>query len=207
MLTREALQVPRAPKQLSLYLAEVFTSIRRNTSARHAAQSRKGLYKQLIEELWPISWYFERKYYDTSFRLKLKLGNQPFDAEIIDDRNQLVEQIEISWPINGRRHAGIVEELNRKGYGGFETYEDPLEKIREVFEFTITGAHKKAVRDYRSEMQSTLALIVDLSPYYDRENDAHQYELERLTAALSEITYRVNNVVLLVANTRKVMML
>jgi len=139
--------------------------------------------------LWPLSWYFERRYCGTSFRLKLELGNQPFDAKILNVKDETVECVEVTWPIDGQKHAAIVGQLKRKGYGGFEAYENPLEKIREVSDFTILGARKKSTRDYRSDAYSTLALIVDLVPYYNPEEYSHRRELAWLVDELSKINW------------------
>lgn len=205
MVTEEDLEKPRTAKELSSYLEKLFAAIRRDQSARQSARARKGLYKPLIEELWPISWYFASKYAGSLFRLKLELGNQGFDAVVLDESATPVEWIEASWPIDGHKHAETVRLLNERGHGPVEVYNNPINKLKEVFQFTLAGAQKKAVRDYHFEGHSTLALVVDLLPYYHADDPAHRYEVDQLVEKLSQLEYRVSDVVLLLAHSREVL--
>lgn len=204
MITEEELQTPRTANELSSYLNKLFAAIKEDQAARQAARARRGLYKPLIEELWPISWYFQRKYADHHFRLKLELGNQGFDAVILDEQSSPVEWVEASWPIDGHKHAQIVRLLNERGYGPSEVYDDPTEKLREVFRLTVAGAQKKAVRDYRFDGHSTLVLVTDLAPYYHEDDPEHHREIDGLVEQLSRLEYRVADVVLLLAHSGEV---
>ncbi|MFZ5564094.1 MAG: hypothetical protein ACOZBW_08565 [Thermodesulfobacteriota bacterium] len=204
MITKEELQTPRTVEELSIYLDELFAEIREDQAARQAARAGKGLYKPLMEELWPISWYFTRKYAGSFFRLKLELGNQGFDAVVLDEHACPVEWVEVSWPMDGHKHAGIVRLLNERGRGPIEVYDNPIEKLREVFEFTIAGAQKKAIRDYNFKRPSTLALVVDLLPYYRADVPEHHRAVMQLIKRLSQLEYRVSKVVLLLAHSQEV---
>ena len=204
LVTEKDLEKPRTAKELTSYLEELFAAIQENQSERQSARTRKGLYKPLMEELWPISWYFTRKYASSAFRLKLELGNQGFDAVVFDEAGAPVERIEVTWPIDGHKHFEAMRLLNERGYGLVEIYDDPLDKLKDVIELTLAGAQKKAVREYRFEGHSTLALVVDVSLYYHPDDPTHCNEINRLVNKLSQLKYHVDNVVLLLAHSREI---
>lgn len=206
-MTKENLQRPRTAKELREFLDQTFEAIRQDKNARNSARARKGLYKPLIEELWPLSWYFENKYRDhPDYRLKLQLGNQGFDAIVLDEQGEEIERMEATWPIDGHKHAETVRLLNEKGHAPSEVYNDPLVKLREVFEHTLRGAKKKAIRDYKMiKGHSSLVLVVDPVPYYHPEISEHRSEVERFVTDLSAIEYQVDEVVLLLPSSREVM--
>src|SRR5438094_7640286 len=140
MVTEEDLQRPRTTRELQGFLHQTFAAIGADPEARKAARARKGLYKKLIEELWPLSWYFAAKYADTDCKLMLRVGNQGFDAVVLGTEGTPVEWMEVCWPIDGQKHAAVVRLLNERGYGPVEVYDAHLEKLREVFVRTVKGA-------------------------------------------------------------------
>lgn len=206
MITREELQRPRTVGELRDFLNGTFAAIKADPAACSVARERKGLYKPLIEELWPLSWYFAAKYAGTDCKLMLKVGNQGFDAVVMQGEDS-VEWMEVCWPIDGQRRAEVVRLLNERGHGPIEVYDNPLERLREVFARTIAGAQKKAVRDYRAEGHSSLALVVDLLPYYHADIPAHREEVRALAAELGDLQYKVEQVALLLSPSQEVIMI
>src|SRR3989344_2833524 len=205
IVTQENLQQPRTVEELREFLVKTFNTIRQDKSARKNARARKGLYKRLIEELWPLSWYFEKKYSGSGYRIQHQLGNQGFDAIVLDEHGAEVERLEVSWPIDGHKHAETVRLLNERGHGPSEIYDDPREKLRELFKYTLDGAKKKAIRDYKTiKGRSSLVLVVDPVPYYHPEIPEHQEEVEELVADLSIIQYRVDEVFLVFPSLQEV---
>lgn len=205
ILTQAELERPRTTKELREFLDQTFDAIRQDKNARKNARARKGLYKRLIEELWPLSWYFQNKYPDPGYRLKLQLGNQGFDAVVLDDQDTEIERMEASWPIDGNKHVATVRLLNETGCGPSEIYDDHLYKLRQVFQQTIGGAKKKAVRNYTVKGHSSLVIIVDPFPYYHADIPEHRAEVEGLVKHLSNIEYLVDEVVVLLSPTWEVM--
>jgi hypothetical protein len=205
IVTKENIQCSRTARELREFLDHTFDAVRQDKSARENARSRKGLYKRLIEELWPLSLYFEKKYGGSDCRLKLQIGNQGFDALVLDEQGAEIERIEVSWPIDGHKHAETVRLLNERGHGPFEIYKDPCEKLRELFQRTLEGAKKKAVRDYKTvKGRSSLVLVVDPIPYYHPEIYEHRMEVDKLVTELSTINYQVDDVILLFPSSKEV---
>jgi hypothetical protein len=203
IFTQEDLQLPRSVSELNEFLAMIFEKIQLDNEVKKMARERRGLYKPLIEELWPLSNYFRKTYFEEGYRLAPQIGNQGFDAIIRDAQGTQVEQIEVSWPIDGHKHAEVVRLLNEKGRGPIEVF-DPLQKLEELFRLVLSGAQKKAARDYKTQGLSSLVLVVSLFPYFFQDIPEHQMAFKNFVRNLSGIKYQVDKVVLLISTSWEV---
>ncbi len=89
---------------------------------------RKGLVKEIVDELLPLVKYAKHQYNDPNVFLKFYPGSsQSFDAEFINNNNEVIERVEVTMAINGQNrriqseyfikysHAPIFEAPNYSG--------------------------------------------------------------------------------------------
>lgn len=62
MLSVEDLQIKRSPEELSEFVQSTFEGIRADKNVRKTARLRKSPFKELIEEIYPLSVFCVQKY-------------------------------------------------------------------------------------------------------------------------------------------------
>ena len=110
-VTQTELTTERTPGELNDWVARKFQEIAQREGGKKAVRMRKGLCKQLVEEVYPLSIF-------ASFRFKISqhvtlqpiIGNQKYDALIIDRscNPPLMSKLEIT-----QAHVGESEYLRR----------------------------------------------------------------------------------------------
>lgn len=93
MLTKEIIEKPRTPSALCDFISSVKAEVERNASERPAAHLKRGLYKQFVDELIPLS-VFCKEHYRDDVRVQLLCGSQPFDAVVKDINGREIEKME-----------------------------------------------------------------------------------------------------------------
>ena len=198
MITKEVLETKRSPKDLRAFVQKTFDSIQSNPGERKIARLKKSYYKELIEEIYPFSIFCELKYSDAQVLCQPIIGSQGYDAIIENINGELVENIELSWPIDGQKDHFEALELNEKGHTKLEIRDVNDSSPREqAVERILVKAKNKALKDYSTSQGSSLIFILDIAPYFGMKRIEHPKELEILKQKLKEISYKAKNVYLL----------
>lgn len=198
MITTDELQVKRTPKQLSDFIESTFESIRSDAATRQIARLRKPPYKELIEEVYPLSVFCGLKYHDGSVLCYPIIGNQGYDAKIESETGELLEIIELTWPIDGQKAHYQAVQLNENGNTELEIRDvNDNTQRNEIIERIIETANKKALKDYQEPEGSSLVFILDIAPYFGMHEIENKEELNELTQKLKAIEYKVKSVYLL----------
>lgn len=198
MITKQDLEEKRTPAGLSKFVESTFDSIRSVEEKKHAARRRKQPYKELIEEIYPLSIFCKLKYKDTNVLCAPVIGSQGFDAIIESECGDLIENIELTWPIDGQKAHTSSEQLNKYGITDVEVWGvDDSRPRDEIIERIINAAKKKSIKDYSTESGSSIVFIVDVAPYFGMQEIEHKDDIDTLVRRLGEIEYKANNAYLL----------
>ena len=197
MITSADLQVKRTPDELNKFVSTTFEYIRADDNVKKVARQRKPPFKELIEEVYPLSVFCNLKYHGASVKCCPVIGNQGYDAKIESDTGELIENIEFTWPIDGQKvHKAL--QLNDQGRTDTEVWDvnDSSPRLK-IIERVIQTANKKALKDYDVPEGSSLVFILDISPYFGMHKIEHTKDIDTLQQQLKEIEYKVKYVYLL----------
>lgn len=198
IIDREDFTVKRKPRELKTYVEYHKNTIYSDKKIRRIARIAKDPYKTFREELMPFSYFCSLLYGDRQdVCCYLASGTPGYDAIIEDGENK--HFVEITWPIDSNKHPKITKALNKRGfYDDKKIYnynDDSI--VLPVFDDIIDVAEKKSLKDYRDGSGSTLLFVYEDNILWgDIPNRLESHR--RLISRLSQITYKVNNVCLLV---------
>ena len=198
MISVDDLQEKRSPEELDEFVRSTFDAIRADDDIRKTARLRKPPFKELIEEIYPLSIFCNVKYKGRNVNCRPVIGNQGFDARIETRDGELVEIVEVTWPIDGQSMRTQVLQLNEKGHTDTEVWDINDNKNRqEIIKRVIEVANKKSIKDYNESEGSSLVFVVDIAPYFGMAEIEHPEDIVELKGELAEIDYRVKEVYLL----------
>ena len=198
MVTKDALQTKRTPSELRDFVESTFDSIRSDPETRKIARLRRPPFKELIEEVYPLSVFCDLKYHDSSIQCCPIIGNQGYDATIESDNGDLLEIVELTWPIDGQKAHYQAVQLNDNGHTELEIRDvNDNTQRNAIIEIIIETASKKALKDYQEQAGSSLVFILNIAPYFGMHKIENKDDIAILTDKLKEIEYKVQSVYLL----------
>jgi hypothetical protein len=197
MVTMEDLQRPRTADELKQYVTQLFEAIRQDEEIVKIARLRRGLYKRLIEEIYPFSIYCYWRFKDRDDLCEIMIGNQGYDGIIRNPSSGEREYVEITWPIDGHKAIATARLLNEKGHTDIEIRDviDDSER-QSIINRVIKKAREKALKDYTSQNNSSLIILVDIYPHFRLDFPQHQQEMANLVEQLRGIPFKVKSVYL-----------
>jgi len=198
MITKEDLQIKRTPEDLYNFIKDTLGKIRLNKEVKRIARLRRSPYKELIEEVYPLSVFCKLKYKDSSVFCQPIIGNQGYDAIVESDDGELIEIVEISWPIDGQKAHYQAVQLNEKGYTKLEIWDvNDATQRNQIINHIVEKAMEKAHKDYFTQKGSSLVFVLDITPYFGVSKIEYEDDIETLKQQLKEINYKVDKVYLL----------
>jgi hypothetical protein len=117
-LSAEVITKRRTPRELKEWVSTVFDRYRESDEAKAHLRDKKGLCKQLVEEVWPLALLAKQFFGDTDkVFCQPVLGNQNYDALIEDGRCEAPIQIKVEFTIaiDGYDEHLRMEVLNERG--------------------------------------------------------------------------------------------
>lgn len=145
-LTPEDIQSPRSPRELHDFVESIRERSKTDPQLRKAGHLRKGFLKEYFDEIVPLS-RCATAIYPGTVKIRPVLGNQGYDAEVYDEKGELIERVEIANPIDGQEVAQTGRELAARGYGGIKV-EDAGDDIERLIPIIADTARKKSKIDY-----------------------------------------------------------
>lgn len=198
MITSADLQIKRTPDELKRFVSTTFDSIKADDETKKVARQKKPPFKELIEEVYPLSIFCNIKYHGASVNCCPVIGNQGYDAKIETPSGDLIEIIELTWPIDGQKAHSQAVQLNENGHTDTEVRDVNDNSGRElIIERVLQTANKKALKDYDVPEGSSLVFILDIAPYFGMHTIEHQKDIDSLQQELQGIEYKVQSVYLL----------
>lgn len=171
--------------------------VRANPEEFAFGMTRKGLYKEFLDEIGPLSQYAVKAYPPT-YAIQPVLGNQRYDAIVYNDSGTKVDRLELTWPRDGAEAAIDARLVSKRGFGRAKVGK-PGDDIDALLPQVLKTCRDKAQKDYGD---CTLVIILDvLSPFPGFEG-AHEKKLQTMVSAISDIKFKAKRVVLFVLPNR-----
>ena len=130
-LTESELQRPRPARELYEWVQRIHGEFGETAEGRSALRRRSAPFlKEFLEEIWPLAgyaWLFFREARDVRFQPVI--GNQSYDALLVDDSGSTLCRFEITQALHGE--AGYQDRLRREHleqYGHAPLAGPPLER-------------------------------------------------------------------------------
>lgn len=193
MITPSEIELPRSPSALRNFVIQFREDVESNDSERHRGILKKGLYKQFLDEIVPLS-LFVIKEYPEDFKVQPILGNQGYDALVFDGSGKEVDRIEITTPQDGAEKAIDARKVVNQGYGKMYMGK-PGHDFEALFPHVLATCQRKAQKDY-----GDCTLVVAISPNPPSQSFEALYEdqIAALVCQMAQINFKAKRVFLLV---------
>jgi hypothetical protein len=196
ILTQSDMEVPRTPSSPAAWYYMKREVIHSNEDEVKKARLRQGLYKEFVQEIYPLVLDSQWRFPHDDVLCQLKIANQGYDATMSPvDQLGHVHTVEVTWPQDVKDHKVVAELINCHGFHGqigdeSEHYnQDNLPRVP-------GGARHKSLNDYRSPGGSALLSALDTicSPLKESECIA---QIRSLSRQLEGLPFRVDSVYLI----------
>ena len=192
MVTVSELEHRRSPGELREFVDFVNKSVRADESERHRGILKRGLYKEFLDEIVPLSHFCELAYPE-SYKIQWVHGNQGYDALVFNEAGQEVDRVEITTPHDGSAKAQDAQRIVTRGHGKFDIG-TPGDLFVPLLPHVLSVCRKKALKDY-SDCTLVIA-IKPLSPYQSFDSD-YEKTLKTLVGEMAQIPLRAKRIFLL----------
>ena len=193
MITSSEIELFRSPSDLREFVNKLKQAVQADESERHRGIQKKGLYKEFLDELIPLSCFALLAYPD-NYKVQLVLGNQGYDAKVFDETGKEVDRIEITIPHNGAAEAKDARLIVDRGYGQIDIG-DPGADFAAKFQYVRDTCRKKAQKDYGSY---TLVVAIDPMPPFQSFELQYEQKIKELVSEMAQIKFNAKRVFLLV---------
>lgn len=189
MITKEQIEKQRTPKELREFVIDYIQSVKNNKNERHKAFSKKGAYKEFIDELIPLSVFSDIYYPLNDVNISLIMGNQSYDA-IAKKNNEIIDKIEITTPHDGLKNATLYKQVVMQGHSDSDFYK-PGDDLKRLIPHIINTCHKKAEKNY---LECLLVISIDyLTPYPEHEY-LYLSIINKIKSEINMIDFNAKNV-------------
>lgn len=193
MLTPSDIEQPRSPRALREFVLALKDAVRADDNERHRGMLKKDMYKEFLDEIVPLSCFAVLKYQE-SCRILPVLGNQGFDAVVIDESGREIDRIEMTCPGDGAEKARDARLTVKRGYGTIHMGK-PGDDFDALIPRVLDTCRRKAMRDYTD---CTLVVAIEpLSPFAGFES-RYEAQISALAHDLGLIEFKAKRVFLLV---------
>lgn len=201
MITSLELEQRRSPAALREFVVRLKEAVNADEHERHCGHLKKGLYKQFLDEIIPLS-RFAILAYPENYEVRPVLGNQGYDALVFDELGKEVDRIEITTPHDGATEAIDAKLVVSQGIGLVSVYNSG-DEIKVLFPHVIKTCLKKAHINYSD---CTLVVTISPSPPFDSISYLKQYDMQinKLASEMSGIRFKAKRVFLFVLPDRLV---
>jgi hypothetical protein len=192
MIAAHEIEQVRTPRGLRQFVQRRSVKISRVPNESRKAMEKKGIYKVFLDEIIPLSVFALRVYPENS-RVKPVLGNQGYDALILNESGTEVDRIELAFPQDGSAKAKDARDVRRVGYSGLHIY-DPGGNVAELVPRILQTCERKARNDYSD---CTLVVIVDFVPPFAAHRHLYDMAIAELASRVKRIRFRAKRLFLL----------
>lgn len=199
MITPSEMEQRRSPRGLREFVVRFKDAVQADEPERHRGIQKKGLYKEFLDELVPLSCFAVCAYPET-YEVELVLGNQQYDAVVFSETGEEVDRIQITTPHDGTAAAIDAKRVVGQGYGQIHVG-NPGEDFDALFPHVLATCRRKAQNDY-----SDCTLVVAIAPMLPFQSFGARYEeqIEALVSEMKKIEFKAKRVFLLVLPDRVV---
>lgn len=192
-LSAADLETARTSAELRAFVEHVRTSVRANRSEFKLGMAKHGYYKEFLDEVEPLC-NFAEVAYPVDYMFKPVLGNQGFDAIVLDAQGNEVEKIEFAKPHDGAVAAANARQVVARGYSDTQVC-DHTEVLNEFIPIFEATSKAKSLKDY-SDVTVVFALAAP--PALAGGEAVFERQVERLKGIIAANKFKAKRVFLYV---------
>jgi hypothetical protein len=193
MITLEQAETARTPEELRRFVAEVRAQVEANPAELQVAREKKGIYKTFVDEIIPLAQAADYLC-GPEDRLQPVLGNQGYDAIVLDKHGSSKGKVEIGKPYDGKAVADDVKLLKQRGFGKVRV-RDLGVGLLEIAARIVHTAKDKSIKDYSD---CTLMIVGAVLPPMEIERKLLSDSADDPANELRTITYKAKKVIFVV---------
>jgi hypothetical protein len=197
LISEVEVQKRRSPRELREFAESVRVAVCADTSEFELGMTKKGLYKEFLDEVLPLS-YFAELHYPETYTVQPVLGNQGYDAIVYDDTGVEYDRVEMTKPHDGK-YASEDAKLVVKRHFGRMKVGDPADDFDVLLPIVVSTCENKALKDYSD---CNLVVIVSPHPPLDGYEDRYEKQLQKKRKRLSKIKFNAKRVFLFIPPNR-----
>ncbi len=133
LLTKAEIETPRTPAELRAFVEQIRASVRANRAEFELGMAKRGYYKEFLDEVVPLC-NFAEVAYPANYKVLPVLGNQGFDAIVLDAGGNEVDKVEFAKPHDGAATASNACQVVARGYSDMQVC-DCTEVLNEFIPF------------------------------------------------------------------------
>ena len=199
MIKKEDIETERSISEFRNFVTTLKSKVSNCKEERHKGILKKGLYKEFLDEIAPLS-LFCTKHYPDNYRITPIIGNQGYDAIVKDIYGNIVDYLEITSPCDGFKEAKNSKLVAERGFGEIEI-NDLGDSLKDLFPFIINSCKKKATKDYSN---CCLIINIDFSPYFEEGMLTYKPLIIKLEEEIQKIKFKAKKVYLFIAPLNKI---
>ncbi len=159
--------------------------------------SKQGCYKEFLDEVEPLC-NFAEVAYPADYKVKPVLGNQGFDAIVLNAQGKEVEKVEFAKPHDGAVAAENARQVVARGYSDVQVC-DHTEVLNEFVPFFEATSKAKSLKDYSGV---TVVFVLAAPPALAGEEAVFGRQVERLKGIIAANKFKAKRVFLYVPHGR-----
>lgn len=188
-LSAADLETPRTPAELRAFVEHVRASVRANRTEFELGMAKHGYYKEFLDEVEPLCCFAEVAY-PADYKVQPVLGNQGFDAIILDAQGNEVEKVEFAKPHDGAAAAANAHQVVARGYSDMQIC-DHTEVLNEFIPFFTATSKAKSLKDYSGV---TVVFALAAPPALAGVEAVFEQQVERLKNIIAANKFKAKRV-------------
>ncbi|MET3684421.1 hypothetical protein ABID56_002558 [Alkalibacillus flavidus] len=185
----------RTAQEMRLYFEEKMKEINDSEELRKIVRLKQGKVKEFVEEFYPLTLFSQSKYFGLNSRGKVVLGNQGYDASIIQ-QDGTEKKLEITSYIDGEWEHKDAIRLNERGYGDmrFNDVKSLKERALDNLEKVLANIRNKSLKDYRGV---SLLFVINTYDFFEAYNNDSQQFIDKLISEIKNFDFKAERVYLI----------
>jgi hypothetical protein len=196
------IEVFRTPEEMKLYFESKVNIIKNDVEYSSLARLKKGLFKEFLEEFYPLYCFSQSRFCFENSKLKIVIGNQGYDAIIINP-DGTETRLEFTSYIDGKFEFEDAKLLNSRGYGNikFNDFKDLESRALGYISKIMQNAKKKSEKSYKGV---SIIFVVNTFDYFEVYENSSKVFVELLKEKLKKMRFNADNIYLLISNDKKI---
>ena len=199
LITILDIEQPRSPTALREFVLACKDAVRADDDERHRGMLKKDLYKEFLDEIVPLSCFAVLEYPE-NYLIQPVLGNQGFDAVVLDEFGRESDRIEMTCPGDGAENARDARLTVKRGYGAIRMGK-PGDEFEALVPHVLDTYRRKAMKDYAD---CTLVVAIEPLPPTSGFERYYEAQISALARGMGVIQFKAKRVFLLVLPDRLV---
>ena len=196
------IEIFRTPEEMKLYFEAKKNIIKNDVEYSEMARLKIGLFKKFLEEFFPLYCLSQSKLCNKDSKLKIIIGNQGYDAIIINpNSNEL--KFEFTSYIDGKWEYEDAQRMNNRGYGDirFNDHKDLNNRSLEYLNKILMNVGRKSKKSYNGV---NIVFIVNTFDYFEVYNNDSQKFINELINEIEPIHFEAEKIYLMALNDRDI---